>query len=184
MKKSKINNYLTKGVLGASLITLSCCYSKSENPSIYEKEVLSSLKGSQQELLDKSLEYIGKARETLNNSVKDFYIDTLEQQTIKEYCDQANELVKSYNSKSLSKITTFSDTDKKYYHALKKNLEGIDFGKPQLEKIVKRDTGYNIKVQKHTSDEEVVFYFGTVIFGLLFSAYCLERDNHSKSIFM
>ncbi|MCX6750001.1 MAG: hypothetical protein NTZ83_00930 [Candidatus Pacearchaeota archaeon] len=111
------------------------------------------------------MEYILLAREKIYNSAKDFYIDTLEQKDIKNCYDSARDLVKLYNTRNLSKVVAFSDKDKKYYKALKKNLQGIDIGKPKLEKIIERDMGYDVKVQKYASNGEgdklaILFFLG------------------------
>jgi hypothetical protein len=166
--KSKLKNNLSKGIAGLSLMALPYCSSNSQDLPIYEKEVISSMKNSQQELLNKSKDYILLAREKIYNSAKDFYIDTLEQKDIKNYYDSAKSLVKVYNSRNLSKTEIFSDKDNKYYNALKKNLQRIDLGRPKLEKIIKRDIGYNIKVQKYYSNKEKSWLIGIAGFGALF----------------
>jgi len=171
--KSKLKNYLAKGIVGLSLMALPHCSSNSQDLPLYEKEVIFSMKNSQQELLDKSKEYICLAREKISSSVKDFYIDTLEQKEIKNYYDSANDLVKFYNSRSLSKGEVFSDKDKKYYKTLKKNLQGIDIGKPKLEEIVERDIGYDVKVQRNLSNKDSDWLGGLTCFGLLFGVIAL-----------
>jgi hypothetical protein len=151
--KSKLSNYLAKGIAGLGLMALPYSLNSQDMP-IYQKEVMSSMKNSQQELLDKSKQYACLAREKINSSVKDFYVDTIEQKEIKKYYDSAKDFLKIYNNRSFSKEENFSDKDKKYYKALKKNIERIDIGKPKLERLIERDIWYNVKVQKYNSDRE------------------------------
>ncbi len=169
--KSKLNNYLAKGIAGLGLIALSYSLNSQDLP-IYEKEIISSMNNSQQELLDKSKEYICLAREKIYDSAKDFYIDTLEQKDIKSCYDSAKNLVKVYNNRSLSNGEAFSDKDKRYYDALEKNLKGIDIGKPKLEKIIQRDIGYNVKIQRYLSDKEQ-FLIGVGAFFTFIALACI-----------
>jgi len=182
--KQTSRNYVLSTVLAGSLTLGSCTNVQKDTTYLpIDKETKTELQAEKRNtigsLIKEGDNYINLANKQVIDMPKDKYVSIEEIKNAlnsfneaQDYYKKANKQIKEFKFSAHYNQKNFSQQDKKTRRTLNRIINGIDFEKPELQKIYERQ-GMDVKVENRTTTPEgliktSLYYLGIggIIFGL------------------